>query len=87
MEAQLIVQLARNGVSFQQLRNILGELENTHGGGENTVTANKNGLRLMMCKGCHKQQREGQFMLNNIKRIYRSCTNCVTRATKYRQNK
>ena len=85
MEALLIEQLRRNGVSIQQLKTILDELESKHGGGENIINANKNGLRLIVCKGCHKTQYEDKFMLNNINRRYRSCINCVTRATKYRE--
>ena len=34
MEKQLIEQLERNGVSFQQLKAILDDIENKRGGGE-----------------------------------------------------
>ena len=41
MEQQLIKQLERNGVSFQQLKAILDDIESKRGGEETTVNVSK----------------------------------------------
>lgn len=87
MEQQLIKQLERNGVSFQQLKAILDDIESKRGGEETTVNVSKSGLRVLKCKGCHKNKWESEFKLNSIHRRYRSCSDCVLRATRYRQKK
>jgi len=87
LEKQLVEQLERKGLSFQQLKAILDDIESKHGGGETTVNVSKSGLRVLKCKGCHKSKWESEFKLNSINRRYRSCTNCVMRATKYRPKK
>ena len=88
MEKQLIEQLERNGVSFQQLKSILDDIENKRGGGEETtVNVSKSGLRVLKCKGCHKNKWESEFKLNSIHRRYISCSDCVIRASRYRQKK
>ena len=87
MEQQLIKQLERNGVSFQQLKAILDDIESKRGGEATIVNVSKSGLRVLKCKGCHKNKWESEFKLNSIHQRYRSCSDCVLRATRYRQKK
>ena len=58
MEPQLIKQLERNGVSFQQLKAILDDIESKRGGENTTVNVSNSGLRVLKCKGCHNNQWE-----------------------------
>ena len=85
----MVEQLLNSNISLKRIKSIIDkahaktQVQNLN----ETTTANTCGLRILSCQGCHKSMFEDKFMLNKTNKRYRSCINCVMRATKSRENK